>query len=94
MIKERKLRIGWMVILLFPCLCILPGAVEIRFFIALHFVIYMLGVVGIKDFISEVKRHKAIYSALYFGGFILYISWCGYLLSSINEGITIINSGF
>ena len=41
MIGERKLRLGWLGILIFPCLCILPGAVEIRFFIALHFVIYL-----------------------------------------------------
>lgn len=54
----------------------------------------MFGIIGIKDFIFEVKRHKILYSTIFFCGFSLYISWFGFLLSTINDGITIINNIF
>lgn len=81
----------WFVLILFPCVCILPGAVEIRFFIALHFLIYMYAVLGLQDFFAEFKRNKLKYSALYLTGFLIYIAYAGMLLATTENGIAMIN---
>lgn len=81
----------WFALILFSCVCILPGAVEIRFFIALHFVIYMYAVLGLQDFFMEFKRNKLKYSAMYLIGLLIYIAYAGMLLATTENGIATIN---
>lgn len=82
----------WICLILLPCLCILPGAVEIRFFIALHFLIYMYAILGLKEFWIQFKMHKAGYIICYVTGFLLYIAYAGAMLGTTANGIAIINS--
>lgn len=89
--KLRGRRWIWTFLMLVPCICILPGAVEIRFFIALHLLIYMYALLGIKDFIIKFKENKLKYLSIYIVGFILYISYAGTLLASTRDGIAIIS---
>lgn len=89
--KLKDSRWIWCGLVLLPCICILPGAVEIRFFIALHFLIYMYAVLGLKDFILQFKADKVRYSIAYLTGFLLYIAYAGMLLGTTQNGIAIIN---
>lgn len=90
-LKIKKNRIIWLFLILLPCIFILPGAVEIRFFIALHFVIYMYGVLGIKQFILYVRNKKIKFFAAYLTGLLLYIAYAGTLLATTTAGIATIN---
>lgn len=81
----------WLGLLLLPCICILPGAVEIRFFIALHFVIYFYAFIGIKMWIGRFRENKVRYSLLYLTGFMLYIGYAGMLLSTTAYGTATIH---
>lgn len=74
-----------------PCFCILPGAVEIRFFIALHFIIYMYAILGIREFIMQFRVNKVKYIAGYLAGFSLYIAYAGMLLATAEFGVALIN---
>lgn len=89
--KVKDSKWVWFVLLLFPCVCIIPGAVEIRFFIALHFLIYMYAVLGLKDFVIQFKKNIIKYSIVYVIGFLLYIAYAGMLLSTTPNGIATIN---
>ena len=89
--KIKSKRWIWFALILLPCICILPGAVEIRFFIALHFLIYLYAVLGIKEFIIQVKEHKFKYILAYIIGFLLYVAYAGMLLATTNAGIAIIH---
>lgn len=81
----------WLFLILVPCFCILPGAVEIRFFIALHFIIYMYATLGIKEFITQFRMNKMKYMAGYLVGFLLYIAYAGMLLATAEFGVALIN---
>lgn len=89
--KAKIRRWIWMLLILVPCVCIMPGAVEIRFFITLHLLIYMYSLLGIKDFIIKFRENKWKYITLYVVGFLLYIAYAGSLLASTKDGIAIIN---
>lgn len=91
LLKGKKSKWIWFFLILLPCVCILPGAVEIRFFIALHFLIYMYAVLGIKQFIYQFKKYKLKYIGGYIIGFLLYIAYAGMMLSTTMDGIAIIN---
>ncbi len=91
LIKTKSSRWIWMILTLLPSVCILPGAVEIRFFIALHLIIYIYAVMGIKEFITCFKANWIKYLSMYVIGFILYISYAGALLATTKAGIAIIN---
>lgn len=81
----------WFVLILVPCVCILPGAVEIRFFIAFYFLICMYAVLGIRDFAVRFKDNKIKYVIIYFIGFLLYVAYAGILLSTTENGVATIN---
>lgn len=89
--KLKDNRWVWFALILLPCICILPGAVEIRFFIALHFLIYLYAVFGFKNFFIELKRNKLKYCAMYLLGLLLYIAYAGALLATTENGIATIN---
>lgn len=89
--KPKSRRWIWMILMLVPCICILPGAVEIRFFIGLHLIIYTYALLGIKDFVIKFRDNKLKYFAIYVIGFFLYVAYAGTLLASTKDGITIIN---
>lgn len=91
-IKMKSSKWVWLFLIMLPCVCILPGAVEIRFFIALHLMIYICAVFGIKPFIHQFKAHKVQFIACYLTGFVLYIAYAGTLLAATTEGIAIINN--
>ena len=90
-IKLKKEKWIWLFLILLPCICILPGAVEIRFFIALHFMIYMYAVLGVKQFVISFREHKVQFIMLYLAGFFCYLAYAGMLLASTEAGIAIIN---
>lgn len=92
MLKLKSSKWVWFCLILLPCLCILPGAVEIRFFIALYFLIYMYTVLGLKEFCTRVKQSKVKYSIFYFMGFLLYIAYAGMLFSAMADRTTLINN--
>lgn len=81
----------WFCLMLLPCVCILPGAVEIRFFIAFHFLVYMYAVLGIRDVWNEVMKQKAKYCIGYFTGFLLYLAYAGAMLGTTADGIATIH---
>lgn len=81
----------WLCLQLVPCLCILPGAVEIRFFIALHFLIYMYAVLGVKEFFERFRKSKGRYIAAYLTGFGLYIAYAGAMLGTTMHGTATIH---
>lgn len=89
--KWRSSRWVWLALILLPCICILPGAVEIRFFIALYFLIFMYAVLGIKEFMMQVGKQKVRYIMSYLVGFLLYVAYVGMLLGTTADGISIIN---
>lgn len=89
--KPKRDRWLWLGMILLPCFCILPGAVEIRFFIALHFVIYMYAILGFKDFIVRFWTNRGKYIAAYLVGFALYIAYAGSMLGTTANGIATIN---
>lgn len=89
--KLRNSKWVWFILLLVPCICILPGAVEDRFFIAFYFLVCMYAVLGIKEFVVQFKKNKVKYIMVYFVGFLLYISYLGMLLSTTIKGIATIN---
>lgn len=82
----------WICLILVPCFCILPGAVEIRFFIALHFLIYIYAVLGIKEFWGRLKKNKKRYICVYVIGLLLYIAYGGMLLATTAAGTATINN--
>lgn len=90
--KLKSSRWIWLGLILISCVCILPGAVEIRFFIALHFIIYMYAISGIKDFIIKWKNNKARYIIMYIIGLCIYFAYAGTMLSSTQAGMAIINN--
>ena len=69
-------------VLLFPCICILPGAVGIRFFFGIYYIITMFATLGIKDVWQEMNKHRYSYIIGYIVLLCIYIAGCGYLLSS------------
>ena len=76
------------ILMLVPCISILPGEVEIRFFIAMHMLIYMYAILSVKKFVMKWKKSwkKCL---LYYGtGLLVYIGWCGYMLSTLADGVT------
>lgn len=81
----------WFVLILVPCVCILPGAVEIRFFIAFYFLICMYAVLEIREFAARFKDNKIKYVIIYFVGFLLYVAYAGILLSTTENGVATIN---
>ncbi len=89
--KVRSRKWIWLFLLLIPSLCILPGSVEIRFLIALHFIIYAYAVLGIKEFITQFRTHKMKYCVCYLTGFLLYIAYAGMLLATAEAGVALIN---
>lgn len=89
--KLKSSRWVWFILILVPCVCILPGAVEIRFFIALYFLICMYAVLGLKDVVMKVKEQKVKYLLTYLIGFFLYVAYIGMLLGTTGHGITTIN---
>ncbi len=48
----------WLILLLVLYMCILPGAVEVRFFIGLYFLIYMFAILGLQEFLMAFKEQK------------------------------------
>lgn len=81
----------WLCFILLSCICILPGAVEIRFFISMHFIIYMYAVLGIKDFWVRSIKCKVKFVVTYVLGILIYIAYAGAMLSTTMGGIAIIN---
>lgn len=89
--KLKDTKWVWFALIVLPCVCILPGAVEIRFFIALHFLIYIYAVAGVSELIKKFKIHKVQYIVTYLTGFLLYIAYVGLLLGTTKEGIATIH---
>lgn len=89
--KMKSKKWIWLFLILMPCICILPGAVEIRFFIALHFIIYMYATLGIKEFIMQFRENKVKYIAGYLTGFLFYIAYAGMLLATTEASVALIN---
>lgn len=89
--KLKSSKWKWILLILLPCICILPGAVEIRFFIALHFLIYMYAVLGVKQFFLRLKKCKAKYISIYIVGLLVYIAYAGAMLSATIGGTAMIN---
>ncbi|MBR6147715.1 MAG: hypothetical protein IKQ44_05055 [Lachnospiraceae bacterium] len=81
-----------LITILFPCLCILPGAVESRFFFGVYYLIAAYVTMGIKEVFLEVKTKKVPYIVSYAVLFCIYVALCGYMLSGTESG-TIILSG-
>lgn len=81
----------WFCLILVPCICILPGAVEIRFFVALHFLIYMYAVLGSGNFIVRFRQNKVRYIITYLVGFGLYIAYAGAMLGTTMQGTATIH---
>lgn len=89
--KLKSERWVWFALIIVPFICILPGQVEIRFSIALHFLIYMYAILGFRDFIGRLKQSKGKYIVAYLAGFALYIAYAGIMLSITKDGIATIN---
>lgn len=78
-------------VILFPCICILPGAVESRFFIGAYYLIGVFATMGIKDVWLEIRKRKLSYVIGYIITFCIYIAGCGYMLASTLDGTTILS---
>lgn len=81
----------WLILLLVPCVCILPGAVEVRFFIGFYFLIFMFAILGLQEFLTEFKGQKAKFLIMYFVGFLIYVAYAGMLLATTLHGTATIN---
>lgn len=89
--KTKSRKWIWLFLILLPSLCILPGSVEIRFLIALHFTIYAYAVSGLKVFIAQFRLHKIKYCVCYLTGFLSYVAYAGMLLAAAEAGVALIN---
>lgn len=70
-------------IVLVPCLFILPGAVEIRFFYPLYYLIFSLVLIGIRKLWERVRCDYWKFGILYLVGLGIYIAGCQYMLTSL-----------
>lgn len=89
--KVKDSKWVWFCLILLPCICILPGAVEMRFFVAMHFLIYMYAVLEIKDFWTRFIKCKVKFVVTYVLGILIYIAYAGAMLSTTMGGTAIIN---
>lgn len=64
-----------LLVLLIPCICILPGTVEIRFFVAMHIMMYVYACWNIKDYFIMLKKKEAKLLMLFMSGLVLYLSY-------------------
>jgi len=81
----------WIAMIILPCIFILPGAVEIRFFIPLYLIFCIFAPLGAKEFVTEFKKKKIQYIIGLLVLFCLYIAYGGMMLGSTKDGIALMN---
>lgn len=69
--------------LFLPCIVALPTFVEVRYFIALYFLICCVGVYGLRDALVSWRGHAIRNTIFLLIGFVLYYAYGGYMISSI-----------
>lgn len=89
--KPNKKNIAWLSCILFPCLCILPGAVEIRFFVGLYYIMFMFVTLGFSKLWELLKNNKGKFILIFVLGLMIYLAYGGYLLSMTNAGMATFN---
>ena len=77
----------WIILLLMPCLFIIPGAPEVRFFIALHVLLYVYVsfYVDFKDCFVVIKTNPIKYLILLLCIFVIWVTMIGSILSSLAD---------